>query len=91
MHWAPADPLVQARPASPGRGGQAQQFNLAAILAELLPENAIVSDESATSGGAAFPMCAGRASMTGCMLTGGAIGQGLPLAVVPLSPARIAR
>jgi acetolactate synthase-1/2/3 large subunit len=45
-----------------------------------MPDNAIVSDESATAGMAAFPMTAGARKHDWMMLTGGAIGQGLPLA-----------
>lgn len=61
--------------------GKLNSANLGAVLAELLPDQAIVSDESATSGGAAFAMCAGAAQHDWLQLTGGAIGQGLPLAV----------
>ena len=79
---APAQPaLVQDKTSFPAEPGRINSANLGAILAELLPENAIVSDESATSGGAAFAMCAGAAKHDWLQLTGGAIGQGLPLAV----------
>ena len=79
---APAEPaLVQAPTRFPAEDGRLNSANLGAILAELLPENCIVSDESATSGGAAFAMCAGAAQHDWLQLTGGAIGQGLPLAV----------
>ena len=79
---APAEPaLVQAPTSFPADPGRLNSANLGAILAELLPENAIVSDESATSGGAAFAMCAGAAQHDWLQLTGGAIGQGLPVAV----------
>ncbi len=79
---APAQPaLVQAGTSFPADPGKLNSANLGAILAELLPEQAIVSDESATSGGAAFAMCAGAAQHDWLQLTGGAIGQGLPLAV----------
>ncbi|MDP3906462.1 acetolactate synthase large subunit [Novosphingobium sp.] len=79
---APAEPaLVQAPTRFPAEPGRLNSANLGAILAELLPDNAIVSDESATSGGAAFAMCAGAARTDWLQLTGGAIGQGLPVAV----------
>ena len=79
---APAQPaLVQDKTSFPAEPGRINSANLGAILAELLPEDAIVSDESATSGGAAFAMCAGAARHDWLQLTGGAIGQGLPLAV----------
>lgn len=79
---APAQPaLVQAPTSFPAEPGRLNSANLGAILAELLPENCIVSDESATSGGASFAMCAGAAQHDWLQLTGGAIGQGLPVAV----------
>ncbi|WP_088310331.1 acetolactate synthase large subunit [Novosphingobium sp. B 225] len=79
---APAEPaLVQDSTSFPAEPGRINSANLGAILAELLPAGAIVSDESATSGGAAFAMCAGAAQHDWLQLTGGAIGQGLPLAV----------
>lgn len=79
---APAEPALVQEPTSfPAEPGRLNSANLGAVLAELLPENAIVSDESATSGGAAFAMCAGAAQHDWLQLTGGAIGQGLPLAV----------
>lgn len=54
---------------------------VAAVVAALMPEDAIVSDESATSGLPLFPMTAGAARHDWLCLTGGAIGQSLPLAV----------
>ncbi|MAJ80533.1 MAG: acetolactate synthase large subunit [Porticoccaceae bacterium] len=51
------------------------------IISKLMPENAIVSDESGTSGGAAFRYSAGGPKHDWLMITGGAIGQGLPVAV----------
>ena len=79
---APAEPaLVQAPTSFPADPGRLNSANLGAILAALLPAQAIVSDESATGGGAAYAMCAGAAKHDWLQLTGGAIGQGLPLAV----------
>lgn len=65
-------------PASPD--GVLDQFSIGAILARHLPEGAIVSDESATSGFG--PMVAtGDAPVHDWLSnTGGAIGQGIPLA-----------
>jgi acetolactate synthase I/II/III large subunit len=51
-----------------------------AALGALLPENAIVSDESGTSGEFAYRMTAGAPPHDWLCLTGGAIGQGVPLA-----------
>ncbi|MCJ7556050.1 MAG: acetolactate synthase large subunit [Gammaproteobacteria bacterium] len=53
---------------------------VAAVVANMMPEDAIVSDEAATSGMPLFPMTAGAARHEWLCLTGGAIGQGLPLA-----------
>ena len=79
---APAEPaLVQASTSFPAEPGKLNSANLGAILAELLPESAIVSDEGATQGGAAMLMCAGAKQHDWLQLTGGSIGQGLPLAV----------
>ncbi len=79
---APAQPaLVQAPTLHPAEPGKLNAANLGAILAELLPENAIVSDEGATQGGASFALTAGAKPHDWLQLTGGAIGQGLPVAV----------
>ncbi|HBO15580.1 MAG TPA: acetolactate synthase large subunit [Porticoccaceae bacterium] len=48
------------------------------ITANLLPENAIVSDEAGTSGGPFYKYCGSGAKHDWLILTGGAIGQGLP-------------
>jgi len=51
------------------------------ITANLLPENAIVSDESGTSGGSFFRYTAAASFHDWLIITGGSIGQGLPVAV----------
>ena len=51
-----------------------------AALGALLPENAIVSDESVTSGAAALAMTTGAPPHDWLFLTGGSMGQGLPVA-----------
>jgi len=51
-----------------------------AVIGALLPEGAIVSDESNTSGLGLGPATAGAPPHDWLTLTGGAIGQGLPLA-----------
>lgn len=79
---APAEPALIQQPVSfPAQEGSLNSANLGAILAELLPENAIVSDEGATQGGASMLACAGARKHDWLQLTGGSIGQGLPLAV----------
>ena len=78
---APAEPAcVQPPMIPPAAPGALNAANLAAILAELMPENAIVSDEAATVGLATFAMTAGAKPHDWMMITGGAIGQGLPVA-----------
>ncbi|MGB7655729.1 MAG: acetolactate synthase large subunit [Novosphingobium sp.] len=79
---APAEPaLVQQPTKFDATPGKLSSSSIGAILAEQLPENAIVSDEGATQGGASMLMCAGAKKHDWLQLTGGAIGQGLPLAV----------
>jgi len=55
--------------------------NACLILAALQPENAIIVNESITSGAAYFPLGPGLPPHTLLMLTGGAIGYGMPCAV----------
>ena len=79
---APAQPaLVQAPTSFEATPGKLSSSSIGAVLAAQLPENAIVSDEGATQGGASMLMCAGAKKHDWLQLTGGAIGQGLPLAV----------
>lgn len=54
---------------------------IAAVLARVMPENAIVVDESVTTGRAFFPATAGAAPHTWLNNCGGSIGFGLPVAV----------
>jgi len=75
----------QAPPARPARdlgfpAGALTLDTLAAAVAALLPEGAIVSDESVTGSVALTRATAGAAPHDWLSLTGGAIGQGLPLA-----------
>ena len=51
------------------------------VIANRLPENAIVCDEGATNSLGAFLLTANAAPHDWLTLTGGAIGQGLPLAI----------
>lgn len=61
--------------------GPINAIELGKIIANRLPENAIVSDEGATNGLGAFLMTGSAAPHDWLTLTGGAIGQGLPLAL----------
>jgi acetolactate synthase-1/2/3 large subunit len=54
--------------------------SIAASLGALLPENAVVCDESVTTGRGFFPSTRGAAPHDWLQITGGAIGLGIPLA-----------
>ena len=79
---APEQPLALQRSEtfSPGEGKLSVEA-IGAALSDLMPEHAIISDESATSGLALYAMTAGAKPHDWLCLTGGAIGQGLPVAV----------
>jgi len=75
-HEAPASP------ASPvGLPTGPLSFDWASVIGALLPENAIISDEANTSGPLLPAATAGSPSHDVLTLAGGAIGQGLPVAV----------
>ncbi len=72
---APADTPLPNAPTGP-----LDSATVGAALARCLPENSIVMDESATTGLPFYAMSAGAHRHTLMTLTGGAIGQGLPVA-----------
>jgi acetolactate synthase-1/2/3 large subunit len=73
--------LVTAeRPALP-TGGKLDPETIGRILGALIPENAIVCDESVTTGRNFFAMTRGAPPHDWLQLTGGAIGEGMPLAI----------
>ncbi|CDP89194.1 MULTISPECIES: acetolactate synthase large subunit [Mycolicibacterium] len=75
--------LSDAPPPAPAElpTGQLNPQNLAQVIAALLPENGIISDEANTSG-VFLPAATASAPRHDVLtLTGGAIGQGLPVAV----------
>lgn len=77
---APAAPAQSAKPALPKTGGIAPE-PVAQVFAALLPEHAIVADESASFGRAFFPIMAAGAPHDWLQAPiGGAIGQGMPVA-----------
>ena len=61
--------------------GKLDHSTLGPLLAGLMPDDAIVSDESATSGFLVTPYALKAKPHDWLALTGGSIGQGLPLAV----------
>jgi acetolactate synthase-1/2/3 large subunit len=75
---AASSPRQPERPALPD--GDLTGHSAAAVIGALLPENAIVCDEANTSGLALPAATAGAPPHDWLTLTGGAIGQGLPLA-----------
>jgi acetolactate synthase-1/2/3 large subunit len=70
-------PAASQRPARPA--GALTIESAGAAIGALLPENAIVSDESGTSGEFAYRLTSGAPPHDWLCLTGGAIGQGVPL------------
>ncbi|HXX88863.1 MAG TPA: acetolactate synthase large subunit [Acidimicrobiales bacterium] len=78
---APADAAVLQPPARPDRpSGALNPVTAAAAVGALLPEDAIVSDEANTSSLFLPGATAGAPRHTWLSLTGGAIGQGMPVA-----------
>jgi acetolactate synthase-1/2/3 large subunit len=72
--------LAQPSVPSPPTGALTAE-KVCQAIGSALPEGAIVSDESITSGAALAPNTAGAPRHDWLTLTGGAIGQGLPVAV----------
>jgi acetolactate synthase-1/2/3 large subunit len=76
---APAVPPPDYPPAEQGRGAITGDA-VGASLAAMMPEGAIVVDESISFGRGLFPLTHAAAPHDWIALTGGAIGDGLPLA-----------
>ena len=76
-------PEVPAPPSSPPElpSGPLRSDNWASVIGALLPENAIISDEANTSGLLLPDATAASPPHDVLTLTGGAIGQGLPVAI----------
>ena len=74
-------PLRSARVRTEAPSGALQPSAIFRALAACLPDGAIVCDESVSSGRDAFPATYGAAPHDHLQLTGGAIGDGLPMAV----------
>ncbi len=77
-------PAYEAQPETPLPEipeGPMTAETVGAVIANHLPENAIVSDEAQTSGAFSYAYYDGAAPHDWLMLTGGAIGQGLPVAM----------
>jgi acetolactate synthase I/II/III large subunit len=61
--------------------GALSPMTISASLSRWMPNNAIVSDDSVSAGLTLYPATESAAAHDWLMLTGGAIGQGLPLAL----------
>jgi acetolactate synthase-1/2/3 large subunit len=78
---APKEPAGRAEFRIPElSGGKLDAYTAGEVIARFLPENAIISDEAATSGLSAMMFTATARPHDHLALTGGSIGQGLPLA-----------
>ena len=78
---APKPPPARAAKAAAARPtGALDATTIGAAMAALMPENAIVMDEAATTGLPFFGASLSAPAHTYLALTGGAIGQGLPCA-----------
>lgn len=78
---APADPVNVAKLEKPDLpSGKLDSFTAGQVIGHYLPEGAIVSDEAATSGLGPAIHTAMAAPHDHLSLTGGSIGQGLPVA-----------
>jgi acetolactate synthase-1/2/3 large subunit len=79
---APLEPLGRARYERPEVPDTAfDSTSIGQILARFLPEGAILSDEAATSRGGPLASTAHAPPHDHLSLTGGAIGQGMPVAI----------
>lgn len=76
----PANVAPLQKPDLPKAGASFDQFTIGQIVGHFLPENAVISDEAATSGIGSMIATATAAPHDHLSLTGGSIGQGLPLA-----------
>jgi acetolactate synthase-1/2/3 large subunit len=78
---AGAKPALARRSPTPAPSGRLTAEKVCQAIGSALPEGAIISDESITSGAALASSTAGAARHDWLTLTGGSIGQGLPVAV----------
>ncbi|NQW11032.1 MAG: acetolactate synthase large subunit [Alphaproteobacteria bacterium] len=75
-----AEPVIQKLDRPALMSGDLTPEAVAAALGNLMPENAIVADESVTAGRGFMPYTQGAAPHDWLALTGGSIGLGLPYA-----------
>lgn len=72
---------AQAAPEAPPPSGMLTPLAIAQSVSQLMPDHAIVSDEAATCGLPMFPATVNAPPHEWMTITGGAIGQGLPLSL----------
>jgi acetolactate synthase-1/2/3 large subunit len=76
-----AEPAGLCQPNTPAiPSGTINPEGIAAVLGHLIPENAVIVDESVTTGREFFPQTAGAAPHAWLNNRGGSIGYGLPVA-----------
>ncbi len=73
--------MTQMAPEQPAPSGILTPAAMGQSISQLLPENSIISDEAATCGLALAPTTEQAPAHDWLTLTGGAIGQGLPLSL----------
>ncbi len=78
---APAEAPLRDPPGPELPKGPLSPETIGRVLGALIPENAVVCDESITTGRNFFPMTHGAPPHDWLQLTGGAIGEGIPLAI----------
>ena len=72
---------AQTAPQQPPPDGTLTPLAIAQSVSQLMPDNAIVSDEAATCGLPMFPATVNTPPHEWMTITGGAIGQGLPVSL----------
>ena len=77
----PSDARLQPRGQDGLPSGALNPVSIAQILAQLIPENAIVVDESITTGRESFPLTAGARPHDWLQNMGGSIGYAMPVAI----------
>ncbi|MDP4004075.1 acetolactate synthase large subunit [Methylobacterium sp. NEAU K] len=76
----PAEPIAAAARPSLPTSGPLDQDTIGQVLGALIPDNAVICDESITTGRNFFALTRDAAPHTWLQLSGGAIGLGIPMA-----------
>lgn len=78
---APAEIELQAREQHDAPAEKLCPMGVATVINDLMPENTVISEEAATSSMMFYPFTNGARKHEVMTLTGGSIGQGLPVAL----------